>query len=50
MFFIDFPCDKFYIIVESEDAGDEQEGLGEFFLCTTVLDLWSLAKAQEVKK
>ena len=28
MFSIDFPCDKFNIIVEAEDAGDEQEGLG----------------------
>ena len=27
VFFIDFSCDEFYIIVESEDAGDEQEGL-----------------------
>ena len=24
---IDFPCDEFYIVVEAEDAGDEQEGL-----------------------
>ena len=29
MFSIDFPCDKFNIVVESEDAGDEQEGLGD---------------------
>ena len=29
MFSIDFPCDKFNIIVEAEDAGDEQEGLGD---------------------
>lgn len=29
MFFIDFLCNNFYIIVESEDAGDEQEGLGD---------------------
>ena len=28
MFSIDFLGDKFYIIVEAEDAGDEQEGLG----------------------
>ena len=28
VFFIDFSCDEFYIIVEAEDAGDEQEGLG----------------------
>ena len=27
MFSIDFPCDEFYVIVEAEDAGDEQEGL-----------------------
>ena len=29
MFSIDFSCDKFNIIVEAEDAGDEQEGLGD---------------------
>ena len=29
MFSIDFSCDEFYIIVEAEDAGDEQEGLGD---------------------
>jgi len=29
VFSIDFPCDEFYIVVESEDAGDEQEGLGD---------------------
>ena len=29
MFSIDFPCDKFNIIVEAEDAGDEQKGLGD---------------------
>ena len=28
VFSIDFSCDEFYIIVEAEDAGDEQEGLG----------------------
>ena len=28
MFSIDFLCDEFYIVVESEDTGDEQEGLG----------------------
>ena len=28
MFSIDFSCDEFYIIVEAEDAGDEEEGLG----------------------
>ena len=27
VFSIDFPCDEFYIVVEAEDAGDEQEGL-----------------------
>jgi len=27
--FIDFSCDEFYIIVEAEDAGDEQEGLSD---------------------
>ena len=27
VFSIDFPCDEFYIVVKSEDAGDEQEGL-----------------------
>ena len=26
---IDFLCDEFYIIVEAEDAGDEQECLGD---------------------
>ena len=29
MFSIDFACYEFYIIVEAEDAGDEQEGLGD---------------------
>ena len=29
MFSIDFLGDEFYIIVEAEDAGDEQEGLGD---------------------
>ena len=29
MFSIDFSCDEFYVIVEAEDAGDEQEGLGD---------------------
>ena len=29
VFSIDFPIDKFYIVVESEDAGDEQECLGD---------------------
>jgi len=29
VFSIDFLGDKFYIIVEAEDAGDEQEGLGD---------------------
>ena len=29
MFSIDFLGYKFYIIVEAEDAGDEQEGLGD---------------------
>ena len=29
VFSIDFSCDEFYIIVEAEDAGDEQEGLGD---------------------
>ena len=28
MFSIDFSCDEFNIIVEAEDAGDEQESLG----------------------
>ena len=28
VFSIDFLGDKFYIVVEAEDAGDEQEGLG----------------------
>ena len=28
VFSIDFSCDEFNIIVEAEDAGDEQEGLG----------------------
>ena len=28
VFSIDFLCDEFYIIVEAEDAGDEQECLG----------------------
>ena len=27
VFSIDFSCDEVYIIVEAEDAGDEQEGL-----------------------
>ena len=29
VFSIDFLCDEFYIIVEAEDAGDEQESLGD---------------------
>ena len=29
VFSIDFLCDEFYIIVEAEDAGDEQECLGD---------------------
>ena len=29
VFSIDFSCDEFNIIVEAEDAGDEQEGLGD---------------------
>ena len=29
MFSIDFLGDEFYIIVETEDAGDEQKGLGD---------------------
>ena len=29
MFSIDFPGNEFYIVVEAEDAGDEQEGLGD---------------------
>ena len=29
VFFIDFSGDEFYIVVEAEDAGDEQEGLGD---------------------
>ena len=29
VFFIDFSCNEFNIIVEAEDAGDEQEGLGD---------------------
>ena len=29
VFSIDFPCDEFNIVVEAEDAGDEQEGLGD---------------------
>jgi len=29
VFSIDFLGDEFYIIVEAEDAGDEQEGLGD---------------------
>ena len=29
VFSIDFPGYEFHIIVESEDAGDEQEGLGD---------------------
>ena len=28
VFSIDFSCNEFNIIVEAEDAGDEQEGLG----------------------
>ena len=28
VFSIDFSCDEFNIVVEAEDAGDEQEGLG----------------------
>ena len=29
VFSIDFPGDEFYVVVEAEDAGDEQEGLGD---------------------
>ncbi len=29
VFSIDFLGDEFYIVVEAEDAGDEQEGLGD---------------------
>ena len=29
VFSIDFSCDEFNIIVEAEDAGDEQEGLSD---------------------
>ena len=29
VFSIDFLADEFYIVVEAEDAGDEQEGLGD---------------------
>ena len=29
VFSIDFACYEFYIVVEAEDAGDEQEGLGD---------------------
>ena len=29
VFSIDFSCNEFNIIVEAEDAGDEQEGLGD---------------------
>ena len=29
MFSIDFSCDEFNIVVEAEDAGDEQECLGD---------------------
>ena len=29
VFPIDFSCDEFNIVVEAEDAGDEQEGLGD---------------------
>ena len=29
MFSIDFACYEFHIVVEAEDAGDEQEGLGD---------------------
>ena len=29
VFSIDFSCDEFYIIIEAEDAGDEQECLGD---------------------
>ena len=29
VFSIDFSCDELNIIVEAEDAGDEQEGLGD---------------------
>ena len=29
VFSIDFPCDEFNIVVEAEDAGDEQERLGD---------------------
>ena len=28
VFSIDFACYEFHIVVEAEDAGDEQEGLG----------------------
>ena len=28
VFSIDFSCDELNIVVEAEDAGDEQEGLG----------------------
>jgi hypothetical protein len=31
VFSIDFSCDEFNIIVEAEDAGDEQEGLPLFY-------------------
>ena len=29
VFSIDFPGDEFNIVVEAEDAGDEEEGLGD---------------------
>ena len=29
VFSIDFACYEFHIVVEAEDAGDEQEGLGD---------------------
>ena len=35
VFSIDFLGDKFYIIVEAEDAGDEQEGLCDIDQQTT---------------
>ena len=35
VFSIDFLCDEFYIIVEAEDAGDEQEGLCDIDQQTT---------------
>jgi len=29
VFSLNFSCDEFNIVVEAEDAGDEQEGLGD---------------------